>query len=286
MIFEATLFVVTLILVTWLLSYRFEKLDKKYFWVVAIFYLVILSLTITAMHTISKESQCNSQKIKDLNYGMSELLGCGKTRSIIVDKSKNISTLMIGDSNLTHFLPFLTTKINLKFIEFHGALNYGNNVKATDSSNFSLLSEMHSNIIEALEQMPNGSRVVLSNNWQLYSVPGELFKKNDSRIIVSSRYKSDIFSGIVADLEKIISSYPHISFYIISQGYRSKTNELTPFISRYYLGKRYEFVIKLRSLLGYEQKESFKPDNLVEAKVINQKIQNLTKKTSKRILYR
>lgn len=278
MIFEATWFVVTLIIITWLLSYLFEKLDKNYFFEASISYLIILSLTITAILPISKESQSDSNQIKDLNYGMYALLGLGKTRNIIVDKTKDINTLMIGDSNLTHYLPFLTNKINLKFIELHGSLNYGENVKATDSSNFSLLSEMHSNIMVALKQMPKGSSVVLSNNWQLYSIPGELFKKSDSRILVSSRYKSDIFSGIVADLEKMIQNYPYLNFYIISQGYRPKTIELTPFISGYYLGKRYEYVIKIRNLLGCELKDSFRPNNLSEAKVINQKIQNLTTK--------
>lgn len=278
MIFEATWFVVTLILATWLLSYRFEKLDKKYFWVVATIYL-LLGATTFGVLTLNKngivEFDRYNSSVKDLRY-WDKYHSLASIRENIIDSSKAIDTLMVGDSNLRHYLDFFSKKLNFKYIDLGGSLNYGPNVGATVQYYKSYFDNLHTNVMKAVSQMPDGSRVILANRWQMYE---EEFKTREDAIVnVVPQYKDDVIGGIIADIEKLSSEYPNLKFYVISQPVRPTKVELQPFVNMYYLGTNYKYLKKGRELLGFSVNEDFKPENQYWVDKINARLKTLADK--------
>ena len=102
MIFEATWFVVALILATWLLSYRFEKLDKKYFWVAATIYCVLGATTFGVLALNKKgiiELRHQSNQ-STLNY-WNKYQGYANLKEIIVDSKKDMNNKLIKKFNIT-----------------------------------------------------------------------------------------------------------------------------------------------------------------------------------------
>ena len=271
-IFEATWFVVTLILATWLLSYRFEKLDKKYFWVVATIY-CLLCATSFGMLTLNKKNIIdldNYIKVKDLEKTWLRFQGDAKIIDNIVDKNKPLNTLIIGDSNACHYLEYFCNVLNLKYVELHGSIKYGNSVEATVQNCKNNFVNFYPNIIKAISQMPAGSSVIIANRWQMYS---EDYKTREDLILnVLPKFKENVIGGLIADLEKIVSDNPKLNFYIISQPVRPSIKDVTPLIDMYYLGASYKFINKIRKNIGLETREFFKPTNLESVENINTKL--------------
>lgn len=279
MIFEATWFVVTLILATWLLSYRFEKLDKKYFWVAASIY-CLLGATTFGVLALNKKGIIDldnySTSVRDLSQPWDSLQGDAKIIDNIVDKTKPLNTLIIGDSNACHYLEYFNQVLNYKYVELHSSLQYGNNVGATVQYYKHNFDKLHTNVVKAVSQMPDGSSVILANRWQMYE---EEFKNlKDAIVNVVPQYKDDVMGGIIGDIEKLSSDYPNIKFYVISQPVRPTNVELQPFVNMYYLGGNYKYLKKVRELLGFSVKEDFKPENLFWVDKINARLKTLADK--------
>ncbi len=279
MIFEATWFVVALILATWLLSYRFEKLDKKYFWVAATIYSLLGATTFGVLALNKKgiiDLENYSSSVRDLKQPWDKLQGDAKIIDNIVDKTKPLNTLIIGDSNACHYLEYFNKILNLKYVELHGSLQYGNNVGATLQSFKNHFENLHTNVMKAVSQMPDGSRVILANRWQMYE---EEFKTREDAIVnVVPQYKDDVIGGIIADIEKLSSEYPNLKFYVISQPVRPTKVELQPFVNMYYLGTNYKYLKKGRELLGFSVNEDFKPENQYWVDKINARLKTLADK--------
>ena len=279
-IFEATWFVVTLILATWLLSYRFEKLDKKYFLVVATLY-SLLGATTLGLLALNKMGAIdlqykNAKTVKDLEEHFKIFPGFAEIHENIKDKTKPINTLIIGDSNACHYLEYFTKELNLKYVELNASIKYGKNVSGSLTSNEQYLDLFYKNVIQALSQMPNGSRVIIANRWQFYVE--EFQSRNDSILKVSQKYQDDVLGGIIADLGQLTDNFHYLKFYIISQPVRPSVPELVPIISKYYLGAKYSYSKKIREFLGFSLNESFHPSNIICAQKINSILKSFSDK--------
>ena len=261
MIFEATWFVVTLILVTWLLSYRFEKLDKKYFCVASIIYCLLGSTTFGLLASNNKNVIQNnlSGNVKDL-YEWLKFPRNGDINEIVADPNKPINTLMIGDSNLHHYIEYFSRRLNFRYICVAGSLNYGDNVLVTTSrSAFKDYVKLYPNFISALNTMQKGDKVVIANRWAQYA-DDNIDSQQDRLVKISSPYQKDIMGGITADLDKIICSYPQLTFYLISQPVQPNINSVTA-ISDMYNNSKSELPMLIRKLLKVRLKGIFEPTN-------------------------
>lgn len=269
-IFEATWFVVILILVTWLLSYRFEKLDKKYFCLVSTIYFLFAASTIVVLALNKKgfielRHQSNHST---LNY-WNKYQGYANLKEIIVDSTKDVDTLMVGDSNLKHYLDFFTRKINFQYIELDGTISYGKNVHNLFTGENSQAYQLYyNNLINAVKKLEKkkACKVVFANKWQLYV-------ENNTNLFVSPSFQNDVLEGIIADIKEIISDYPNCKYYIISQSVRPNFAELNSVIDMYYQGDRYKYLQQLRDLLGTSMRTTFKPNNLDSVRYINLRLQ-------------
>lgn len=276
-IFEATWFVVILILVTWLLSYRFEKLDKKYFFLVSTIYFLLAASTIVVLALNKKgiielRHQSNHST---LNY-WNKYQGNGNLKEIIVNSKKDVDTLMVGDSNLRHYLDFFTRKINFQYIESAGTISYGKNVhNLITDVNSQAFQLYYNNLINAVKVLEKKKvcKVVFANKWQLYV-------ENNTNLFVSSSFQNDVLEGIIADIKGIITDYPNCKYYIISQPVRPNFAELNPVIDMYYQGERYKYLQQLRELLGTSMRTTFKPNNLDSVRYINLKLQEFASRYS------
>ena len=276
-IFEATWFVVILILVTWLLSYRFEKLDKKYFFLVSTIYFLLAASTIVVLALNKKgiielRHQSNHST---LNY-WNKYQGNGNLKEIIVNSKKDVDTLMVGDSNLRHYLDFFTRKINFQYIESAGTISYGKNVhNLITDENSQAFQLYYNNLINAVKVLEKKKvcKVVFANKWQLYV-------ENNTNLFVSSSFQNDVLEGIIADIKGIITDYPNCKYYIISQPVRPNFAELNPVIDMYYQGERYKYLQQLRELLGTSMRTTFKPNNLDSVRYINLKLQEFASRYS------
>ena len=276
-IFETTWFVVILILVTWLLSYRFEKLDKKYFFLVSTIYFLLAASTIVVLALNKKgiielRHQSNHST---LNY-WNKYQGNGNLKEIIVNSKKDVDTLMVGDSNLRHYLDFFTRKINFQYIESAGTISYGKNVhNLITDENSQAFQLYYNNLINAVKVLEKKKvcKVVFANKWQLYV-------ENNINLFVSSSFQNDVLEGIIADIKGIITDYPNCKYYIISQPVRPNFAELNPVIDMYYQGERYKYLQQLRELLGTSMRTTFKPNNLDSVRYINLKLQEFASRYS------
>ena len=276
-IFETTWFVVILILVTWLLSYRFEKLDKKYFFLVSTIYFLLAASTIVVLALNKKgiielRHQSNHST---LNY-WNKYQGNGNLKEIIVNSKKDVDTLMVGDSNLRHYLDFFTRKINFQYIESAGTISYGKNVhNLITDENSQAFQLYYNNLINAVKVLEKKivCKVVFANKWQLYV-------ENNINLFVSSSFQNDVLEGIIADIKGIITDYPNCKYYIISQPVRPNFAELNPVIDMYYQGERYKYLQQLRELLGTSMRTTFKPNNLDSVRYINLKLQEFASRYS------
>lgn len=269
-IFEATWLVVSLILVTWLLSYRFEKLDKKYFFLVSTIYFLLAASTIVVLALNKKgiielRHQSNHST---LNYWY-KYQGNGNLKESIIDSTKDIDTLMVGDSNLRHYLDFFTRTINFQYIESDGTISYGKNVhNSFIDENSQAYQQFYNNLISAVKTLEKKKlcKVVFANKWQLYV-------ENNTNLFVSPPYKNDVLEGIIEDIKGIISDYPNCKYYIISQPVRPNFAELNPIVDMYYLRDRYKYLQQLRAFLGTSMITTFKPNNLDSVRYINLRLQ-------------
>ena len=269
-IFEATWFVVILILVTWLLSYRFEKLDKKYFCLVSTIYFLFAASTIVVLALNKKgfielRHQSNHSTLNFWN----KYQGYANLKEIIVDSTKDVDTLMVGDSNLKHYLDFFTRKINFQYIELDGTISYGKNVHNLFTGENSQAYQLYyNNLINAVKKLEKkkACKVVFANKWQLYV-------ENNTNLFVSPSFQNDVLEGIIADIKEIISDYPNCKYYIISQSVRPNFAELNSVIDMYYQGDRYKYLQQLRDLLGTSMRTTFKPNNLDSVRYINLRLQ-------------
>ena len=269
-IFEATWLIVSLILVTWLLSYSFEKLDKKYFCLVSTIYFLFAASTIVVLALNKKgiiELRHQSNQ-STLNY-WNKYQGYANLKEIIVDSTKDVDILMVGDSNLRHYLDFFTRKINFQYIESAGTINYGKNVHNIFTDEKSQAYQLYyNNLINAVKKLEKKKvcKVVFANKWQLYV-------ESNTSLFVSPSYHNDILEGIIADIKEIISDYPNCKYYIISQPVRPNFAELNSVIDMYYQGDRYKYLQQLRDLLGTSMRTTFKPNNLDSVRYINLRLQ-------------
>ena len=273
MIFEATWFVVTLILITWLLSYRFEKLEKQYFFGVATIY-CILCATFFISQPLFKKSIIDgggTSQVKDLQSAWLQRAGDAKIIDNIIDKTKTTNTLLVGDSNALHYLDFLCRNINLKYVELRASVHYGDNVGLTIQYFKKDFDKLYPNIIKALSQVPAGSRVIIANRWQMYE---DLVNNKRSDVIyeLSPKYKKDVIGGIIKDLESLAVHYPSLKFYIVSQPVRPSEMELSSIIDIYKLGDKANLIKKFREFTGYSIKEKFKPTNVYDVENINSRL--------------
>ena len=278
MIFEATWFVVTLILITWLLSYRFEKLDKKYFLVASIIYCLIAACTFGVLASNNKNVIQNnlSGNVKDL-YEWLKFPRNGDINEIVVDPNKPINTLMIGDSNLHHYIEYFSRRLNFRYICVAGSLNYGDNVLVTTSRTaFKDYVKLYPNFISALNTMQKGDKVVIANRWAQYA-DDNIDSQQDRLVKISSPYQKDIMGGIIADLDKIICSYPQLTFYLISQPVQPNINSVTA-ISDIYNNSKSEFPMLIRRLLKVKLKGFFEPTNMPVVDRLNSYLKKLADK--------
>ena len=246
MIFEATWFVITLTIITWLLSYRFEKIDKKYFWLAATIYCLVEASVLSVNNLHLNEKLINKNEIKDLSNSWKKFIEFGDIKISLFNKSNTIDMLFLGDSNICHYLDYFSRTLNFKYVELNGSINYGKNVKYTDYPEAKkVLNHLHSNIISSISAMPPNSKVVIANLWQRYVDIGQ----HDPKMILSEKYKNDILGGIIDDIENIVVKRSDLSFYIVSQGVFPSLNELSPVIESYYLGTKAKYVTKIKEIL-------------------------------------
>lgn len=217
MIFEATWFVVTLIIITWLLSYRFEKLDKKYFWVAATIYCLIGASTFGVQELNEKgyvELNVKAHIKKLDTVWDSRNNGNSKILESIKDKSAKVDTLLLGDSNASHYLDYFRQNLNFKYVELHGSLNYGSNLSAVFYNRMAYFSPLLHNINIALSQMADGSRVILANRWNHYE---QLASGKAGKLVLSSQYKGDMYGALLADFDAMVSNFSKVKvLYSIS----------------------------------------------------------------------
>lgn len=278
MIFEATWFVVILILVAWLLSYRFEKLDKKYFWVVATIYCFV-GATILGTLALKKatsnysQSKCSNQiELNEWN----KFPANGEIQEIIVEPNKSINTLMIGDSNLHHYIEYFSRRLNFRYVCVHGSLNYGDNVLVTVTKSSNEYVKLYPNFINALNTMQKGDKVLIANRWAQYA-DDNIDYIQDRLVKISSPYQKDIMGGITADLDKIICRYPHLTFYLISQPVQPDIYSLTATIDMYNNSKS-ESPMLIRRLLNVKLNGFFKPTNMLVVDRLNSYLEKLADK--------
>ena len=277
MIFEATWLVVTLTLITWIISYRLENLDKKYFWFSTLIYCLLCSTTlgIIKMNKKGYVDLYDFAVVKDLFEPWVKLKGNAKIIDNIVDKTKPITTLMIGDSNACHYLEYFNRVLNLKYVELHGSLQYGENVRATVHDYKNEFVNLYNNENKAISQMPDGSSVILANNWQIY---GYFKASKDAILNVTPKYKDDVLGGIIVDIERLASLHPYLKFYIVSQPVRPTYSDLNPVIVMYYLGDKSKYLKKAWKQLGIIVKDEFKPENQYLVEKINARLKILADK--------
>ena len=278
-IFEATWFVVTLILVSWLLSYRFEKLDKKYFWGSVTIYCLVCATILGTLALkrqqliIFNQNVSNQKELKEwLKFPAN-----GEIQEIIVDPNKSINTLMIGDSNLHHYIEYFSRRLNFRYVCVHGSLNYGKNVLVTTSRTaFKDYVKLYPNFISALNTMQNGDKVVIANRWAQYA-DDNIDYMQDRLLKISSPYQENIMGGIIADLDKIIRNYPQLTFYLVSQPVQPNINSVTALIDMYN-NSISEFPMILRKLLNVGLKEYFEPTNIPVVDRLNSYLEKLADK--------
>ena len=278
MIFEATWFVVTLILATWILSYRFEKLDKKYFWVAVTIYCLLGATILGALalkKATSNYSQSNCSNQKDLRE-WNKFPANGEIQEIILEPNKSINTLMIGDSNLHHYIDFFSRRLNFRYVCVHGSLNYGDNVLVTLNKSSNEYVKLYPNFINALNTMKKGDKVVIANRWAQYA-DDNINYMQDRLVKISSPYQKDIMGGITADLDKIICRYPQLTFYLISQPVQPNINSITA-ISDIYNNSKSELPMLIRRLLKVKFKGFFEPTNMPVVDRLNSYLEKLANK--------
>lgn len=191
-------------------------------------------------------------------------------------KKKKVNTLIIGDSNACHYLEYLSNEINLKYVELHGALQYGKNFGATDLYHKIHFKNLYSNVIKAISQMPDGGRVILANRWQMYE---EEYKTRKGVVLnVDPQYGDDILGAIIADIEQLAYLYPKLNYYVISQPVRPPKAEQNHLVVLYYLGENSKYLRKAWEHLGNLVKEVFKPENLYCVEKINLRLKSFADK--------
>ena len=118
--------------------------------------------------------------------------------------------------------------------------------------------------------MPVGSSIIIANRWQSYI---EDFKKRpDSIINVEANYQNDVFGGILADIEQLISDHPKYKFYIISQSVYPSYNVQAWIKDMYNLELSSNYIKKLRHLIGCKNIATFIPTNISSVESINSRI--------------
>lgn len=250
------------------------KLDKKYFWVATTIYYLIDECTfgvlaLNKIGTIDLHYK-NSKTVKDLSEAFEKFPGLAEIHENIKDETKSINTLIIGDSNSIHYLDYFSKVLNFKYVELHGSLQYGHNVAATSDYFKKEFEFFYTNEVEALSQMPFGSRVILANMWQPYL---EEYKfRKDTILNVLPQYKDDVMGGIIADIGKLASNYSKLHFYVISQPVIPLNSDIKPYEAMYYLGSSSFWLKKVRELLGFNSNENFKPKNQYIVEKINDKL--------------
>ena len=222
---------------------------------------------------ISDHLQNFNSSVKDLRY-WGKYHSRASIRENIIDSSKAIDTLMVGDSNLRHYLDFFVKKLNFKYIDLDGSLNYGPNVLAAYKISYNKeYSCLYSNFIKAMDSLKstNSAKVIIANRWQLYDYDG-YNQFSDSKLIVSPKHQNDVIGGILSDFELILTKFPKYKYYIISAGFDPSVSDLSPIVDSYYLGYIYTYIKKIREILGLKVKETFKPTNQAVVDIINARL--------------
>ena len=271
MIIDAVLFVVFLIVLFWIFSYYVEMISFKNTFCLSVSYLIV-GIAVFATLVLNKIGLIDLERIKEkstLNYWVN-YQSEASIKEVIVDPSKGINTLMIGDSNLQHYLDYFSRTINFRYIELAGTVSYGKSVYNLPTNKYSNeYQSFYSNFITALNTLhkKNSCNVVIANKWQLYNI-------HNPHLFILDKYKNNVLAGILSDLDKIIRSYPECNFFLLGNPVMPNYAELAPIIDEYYLNSNFTIIKKIRDFLGVNRGGYFKPSNISVVNKINSNIES------------